>query len=207
MNFWHYIVVGLMVGWGVAIPIGPMNLEIIRRNLHFGIKAGLSFGLGIVTADLSYLLLLSLGAFTILSYPKLMAGIGIVGAIILFWFAYKTLTMPAIYNPEAKQSSPSWHNMRDGYLLTLLSPFTILFWASMSSQIAVSAVSAPHAMTGIGIGVMLGTSSWMLGFNWVLYKTRHFISAKTMHYFNIIGGVILLGFASYGVIKAIELLS
>lgn len=201
----HYLLVGLLVGWGVAIPMGPMNLEIIRRNLHYGLKAGLSFGLGICSADLSYLILLNLGALAILSHSRLMGVIGILGALVLIWFAYKTFKMPLAKNPEPKPGIRSWHNLRDGYLLTLLSPFTILFWASMSSQIAVSAVAAEHAMLGIALGVILGTNSWMVGYNLVLHRTRHYISARAMRYFNLIGGVILLGFAAYGIIEAMKL--
>lgn len=203
----RYIIVGLLVGWGVAIPMGPMNLEIIRRNLNYGLQAGLRFGLGICSADLTYLILLNLGALTIISHSRLMGVIGILGAMVLIWFAYKTFKMPAVSNPEVKPAAPSWHNLRDGYLLTLLSPFTILFWTSMSSQIAVNAVASQHAMLGIAIGVILGTNSWMIGFNLVLHRTRHYISAKTMAYFNLIGGMILLGFAVYGIIAAIKLLS
>lgn len=56
----HVYFLGVLVGFGVAIPIGPMNLEIIRRNLNFGLSSGLSFGVGIISADLTYLLLLNL---------------------------------------------------------------------------------------------------------------------------------------------------
>ncbi len=31
-----HLLFGLLLGWGAAIPIGPMNLEIIRRNLRYG---------------------------------------------------------------------------------------------------------------------------------------------------------------------------
>jgi L-lysine exporter family protein LysE/ArgO len=203
----HDFLIGLIMGWGVAIPIGPMNLEIIRRNLRHGISAGLQFGLGICSADLTYLLLLNLGALTIISHSRIMGIVGLVGAMIMAWFGYKTLRMKTPTAREGQlQHSISWHNLRDGYVLTLFSPFTILFWLSMSSQIAVHAVgSQPHSMLMIGLGVVLGTVSWMIGFNLVLHRTRHYLSAKTMHNFNLIGGVILIGFAIFGVIQAIKL--
>ncbi len=32
----HFLIFGLLLGLGAAIPIGPVNLEIIRRNLKDG---------------------------------------------------------------------------------------------------------------------------------------------------------------------------
>ncbi len=207
MQMWHLYFFGLLIGWGVAIPIGPMNLEIIRRNLRFGLPAGLSFGLGIISADLSYLLLLNLGFLTVLIHtPVIMLPISLGGALILIWFGIKTLRMPApTLAVKQSPSEPLWKNTRDGYLLTLLSPFTILFWASMSSQIALSG-STPHTVTAMTLGVMSGVSSWMIGLNLVLHITRHRLSAHLMHQLNRGGGLILLGFALFGLYKSLHFL-
>ena len=203
----HLYLFGLLIGWGVAIPIGPMNLEIIRRNLRFGLPSGLSFGLGIISADLTYLLLLNLGILAVLIHTQaIMLPIGIAGSAILFWFGIKTLRMQPP-NPHSIQTKaePLWRQSRDGYLLTLFSPFTILFWASMSSEIAISD-SGPHHMIAMALGIMTGVISWMIGLNIVLYFTRHRLSAKIMHILNRSGGIILLGFALFGFWRSLHFL-
>lgn len=203
-NALHEYILGLLVGWGVAIPIGPMNLEIIRRNLTFGWPSGLSFGLGICAADVTYLLLLNAGALVWFMHSQWMGVIGVLGSLVLFWFAYQTFTMPpATYALSRQAPEALWRQVRDGYLLTLLSPFTILFWASMSSQIAVSSQGA-KSMVWMVLGVMSGTVSWMGGLNTVLHFTHHRLSPTTMHYLNLSGGVILLGFAIFGLWHSIH---
>jgi L-lysine exporter family protein LysE/ArgO len=205
MDMTHVYFFGLLIGWGVAVPIGPMNLEIIRRNLSFGLRYGLSFGTGIVSADLSYLLLLNLGILTVLAHhPMMLTPIALAGSVILFWFGLKTLRMPplSIHNNPAFKQLISQH-IRDGYLLTLLSPFTILFWASMSSQIAVSG-SGPHRLLIMSLGVMTGVCSWMFGLNIALHLTRHRISPRVMHALNRTGGVILIGFACFGLWRGFQ---
>ncbi len=203
----HLYVLGLLIGWGVAIPIGPMNLEIIRRNLSFGFASGLSFGLGIISADLSYLLLLNLGFLAILVHRQaVMLPIGFAGSLILLWFGIKTLRMPPPKRAtKSHHRDPLWQQTRDGYLLTLLSPFTILFWASMSSGIAVSSQGHTN-MLAMALGVMTGVTSWMLGLNTVLYFTHHRFSDRAMLILNRCGGLILLGFALFGVWRSLALL-
>ncbi|MCX7123278.1 MAG: LysE family translocator [Gammaproteobacteria bacterium] len=203
----HLYLFGLLIGWGVAIPIGPMNLEIIRRNLGFGLPSGLSFGLGIVSADFTYLLLLNLGILAVLVHTRvIMLPIGILGSLILFWFAIKTLRMnPPTTQSKRLKAEPLWRQTRDGYLLTLLSPFTILFWASMSSEIAVSS-TGPHSMLFMGLGIMSGVISWMLGLNTALYFTGHRLSPRLMHLLNRSGGIILLAFALFSLWQSLHFL-
>jgi threonine/homoserine/homoserine lactone efflux protein len=41
----HLLLFGILLGMGAAIPIGPINLEIIRRNLRFGTSFGIATGM------------------------------------------------------------------------------------------------------------------------------------------------------------------
>ena len=88
--------------------------------------------------------------------------------------------------------------------MTLLNPMTIVFWASVSTQIATLSYHGVAAAVYVGVGVLLGTVSWIIGLNTALHIIRHRISAKVMHYFNIAGGVILIGFAVFGFIHAMR---
>lgn len=206
MIAFHLYSLGLFIGLGVAIPIGPMNLEIIRRNLNWGVSSGISFGAGIVSADMTYLLLLNLGVLmTIVHNKAVMVPVGAVGSLVLMWFAYKTLSMETAKLKAARGKPPAlWVQARDGYLLTLTSPFTILFWASMSSQIAVNGSSSHHGIGWMAFGVMTGVTGWMLGFNMALFLMRHRLSDRTIHVLNRAGGLILLAFALFGLWRCFD---
>lgn len=203
----HYYLLGLLVGLGVAIPIGPMNIEIIRRNLTYGLTTGIIFGVGIVTADLTYFILLNLGVETLLTDPRIIFPIGIIGSCILIWFAYKAWTMKIKQNTKGLENpGPLWKQTRDGYLLTLSSPLTILFWASMSSTVAISGTGT-NPMIATALGVMTGVVGWMLGLNGALQITRDHLPQKAMYYLNHIGSIILLGFALFGIWRSFHLLA
>ena len=46
-----FLFAGLLVGFSIAVPIGPMGLLCIQRTLASGLRAGVSTGLGAATAN------------------------------------------------------------------------------------------------------------------------------------------------------------
>ena len=199
----HLILIGLLLGWGAAVPVGPINLEIIRRNLRFGAKYGIALGMGADLVDLTYLILLSAGALAILTHPLVLKVVGIIGSIVLVWFGISALRMKTnkstSNNSIEKQTtySPLRHFF-EGYVMTMFNPYTILFWSALSAQIANLAHKGTHAPIYTAIGVILGTTSWVLVLNITLHFTKHRLSAKVIDRLNFGGGIILLAFAALG---------
>ncbi len=199
-----HLVFGLMLGWGAAIPIGPMNLEIIRRNLKYGSLYGVALGIGACTADVTYIILLALGALTILHYAIVLKIVGILGSLVLAWFGYSALKLNSNKLDQqpnrltSPQNTALWLHTRDGYILTLINPYTILFWSSVSSQIAVMSQNSHLPLFYASVGVLIATLSWVISLNIVLNFTKHRLSSKTMQLFNYFGGVLLLLFAVLG---------
>src|SRR5688500_17340934 len=102
----HFLLMGILLGMGAAIPIGPVNLEIIRRNLRFGTPYGIVLGLGACTADVTYLFLLSIGALSLLQYPHVLKTFGLGGSLLLAWFAISAFRN-ASFSLEKNAPSPS----------------------------------------------------------------------------------------------------
>ena len=202
----HLLLFGIILGWGVAIPLGPLNVEIIRRNIGFGTRYGVAMAIGATSADTTYIVLLLCGVLLFLSQPAVLEVVGILGAFVLGYFAYKSLTAQPIDDHHKIQKQSLLRTWLAGYLMALLSPFTIIFWASVSTQIASFAYGKPNALLLATLGVIIGTLSWSMSLNTVLHFTRHKISKKVMRWFNIIGGLILLGFAITGVVHSIQLM-
>lgn len=197
---------GLFLGWGAAIPIGAINLEIIRRNLRFSTASGLAFGLGACMADVTYLVLLSIGILQFLNYPLVLKITGIVGSLILAWFGWTALRQkPVTDSDDTTVLMPSYSllkHARESYLLTLINPFNIIFWSSVSALIATK-TQTEYATLYAGAGVLLGTFSWVCGLNLLLHFTRHRLSVQTIHKMNMAGGILLLGFAFFGLVNSI----
>ncbi len=201
----HMLLVGFLLGMGAAIPVGLVNLEIIRRNLRYGMSYGVSTGLGACSADVVYLILLCLGAMTLLQYPNVLRGLGLVGSFVLAWFAYNAFRakIPEVHENDVKPLLLVF--LLQGFIITLINPYTILFWSSVSSQVSMLALSSKYALWLAGLGVILGTVGWVLMLNIILHFTRHHLTVNTIRHLNYLGGMILLGFAVYGIYHVFQI--
>ena len=197
----HVLFVGILLGMGAAVPVGPVNLEIIRRNLRFGTPYGMVTGIGACGADVTYLILLCLGALALLQYPDVLRTLSGVGSLILAWFAIQAFRAKKfdLSNPIATPSL--WRYGIEGYVITLINPYTILFWASISSQVAT--LTAPNGLLLSGLGVVIGTVGWVLILNISLHFTRHKLSHTAIKLLNHSGGIILMCFAGLGMWRAV----
>lgn len=186
----------LLLGYGAAVPIGPMNVEIARRNLRFGTRFGICFGLGACTADLVYLVLIAVGALAILQTTLMIQIVGIIGGLLLTWFGISALRLKEVKATNNNAIPPSiFKNYLQGLGLTLLNPITIIFWGSVSSHIVLTSDQQPHALAIAGAGVAVATLSWVFSINTLLHRTKHRLSDKITHKLNTFGGIILLIFA------------
>lgn len=51
---WEFLAKGLIIGFAIAAPVGPIGVLCIRRTFADGQAAGLATGLGAATADAFY---------------------------------------------------------------------------------------------------------------------------------------------------------
>ncbi len=193
----HTYFLTLFLGLALAIPVGPVTIEMMRRNLRFGASRGIVMGCGATSADVLYLLLLLFGVLPFLTNSSLLHILGIAGAIVLIWFAYKAMRAP---KPEANNNDNDQsllHCFSSGFLIALLSPFNLIFWISMAAQLASIIDQGKQEYLFACLGLFTGTAIWFVSLNLVVHHTRHYLGGKTMKYLNYIGGIGLLGFAVY----------
>lgn len=202
----HAFWLGLLLGWGAAIPIGPVNLEIIRRHLQINLTNGLVFGFGACSTDLAYLsaLSLSVNLLTFLHEPWVLRCFGIAGSFVLLYFAWQTFRP----NKHTLGSGPKRHsllrNYCDGVLMTAFNPGTILFWTAITSQLSLIQLSGQQHLLLAGLGVISSTVSWVVFLNAVLILTKHRLTPRMMRRLDISGGIVLIGFAIFSLWTAIN---
>src|SRR5277367_2087500 len=57
----NFFIKGLIIGFAIAAPVGPIGVLCIQRSLHDGFKMGLMTGMGAALADGTYGLVAGLG--------------------------------------------------------------------------------------------------------------------------------------------------
>lgn len=81
----YTLVQNILLGLTLAAPIGPVNLEIIKRGLNSGFKQAFLTGAGAMCADTTYLILIFFGLTSFLNFAFMKIFLGIAGSIILIY--------------------------------------------------------------------------------------------------------------------------
>ena len=187
-------ITGILLGLGVAIPIGPLNILIMNYSLSsFG--RGFALGMGAMSADILYFVLLSLGVLVVFDNPWIFKSIAIFGAIFLLymaWTCYKNASkmLAKISNTERGESLLACY--LKGLGLNSINPFIIGFWLSLSSVVASSANWMIAAL-----GVLLALFAWVLRLSLATSLARRIISAKVARIFSYVSAVLMLFFTAF----------
>ena len=187
-------ITGILLGLGVAIPIGPLNILIMNYSLSsFG--RGFALGMGAMSADILYFVLLSLGVLVVFDNPWIFKSIALFGAIFLLymaWACYKNASKMLAKISCAERGENLLACYLKGLGLNSINPFIIGFWLSLSSVIATSANWMIAAL-----GVLLALFAWVLGLSIVTSLARRIISAKVARIFSYVSAVLMLFFTAF----------
>lgn len=191
---------GIIIGFSIAAPVGPIGLLCLRRALHDGRAVGLISGLGAASADAIFGVVAALGwtavTTTLLEYRFWLQG---AGGLFLCYLGVTTFRAPA---PTAAASD----RMRTGWgaayfstlLLTLTNPLTILSFLGIFAGVGLNPQSdGPWAAGMLVSGVFIGSAAW-----WVLLTgcagwLGPRLDAGGLRGVNLISGIILVGFGGW----------
>jgi threonine/homoserine/homoserine lactone efflux protein len=195
---------GLLIGFAIAVPVGPIGFLCLRRTLVYGRLTGFVSGLGAATADAFYGLVAALGisaisGFLLRNETWLQLG----GGLFLVVLGLKTALAEAPANDPAAIPPPpptrSWHAAFLSTLaLTLASPATILAFLAIFAGLGLGskADSYLHALELVA-GVFLGSATWWLALSFGAGVLRDRLHAKTLHVMHVISGLCIAALGTW----------
>lgn len=182
---------GILLGLGVAVPFGPLNVLILSYALK-SFKNAFALGLGAMSADIFYMLLLLLGALHFLSEGLVRQIVAVLGFCFLTYMAFLMLKSKAKtleFNAKFQQESVLKSYFK-GFGLNILNPFIIGFWASVSLIFTQSA-SAQMMVLGLFLAIL----AWVFSLAFIVAKFSHLFTAKIVRIINVVSAVIIEYFA------------
>lgn len=182
---------GLLLGFGAAVPVGPVNILIMSYSLK-RYALGTGVGLGSMSVDIFYMLLMSFGLLKFLNQPMFLNLLSIFGFLFLLYIAYLTYkSADLLVAKELNLKENSFLSCyAKGVLLNLVNPYIIGFWISVSS-FAASSSNALMSLSGLIISIGL----WILGLPLVVSKSKRFISQTTAKIFAYVSALLMVVFA------------
>lgn len=198
---------GMSVGIVLAAPVGPINVEILRRGLLAGPKAGWLVGIGAMTADTIFAAIIVSGVSGIADRPALRAPLFLAGAAMLGWIGFasirEALGGPIELNPGARGASRSFVT---GFLMAALNPMGIVYWLSVGSALVAAAVAqAGRAGSPVLVGgVFFGIFCWVSGLALAIRAGRRWVGGGVLRWITGVSGVVLLGFALWFAVQGLS---
>ena len=181
---------GLMLGFGAAVPLGPINLLIMNEALR-SYKKALFIGLGAMSADITYLIGILYGITTYLKDEIVLNFLSTFGGFILIYLGYLTFKgrKQKIHKVKSITGSTLLSGYVKGYLLTLLNPYTILFWLSVTTY----STSTENFLITI-LGLVCAITIWITLMPYLIHVKKHMISNEISSVIAVISSVVLLLF-------------
>jgi threonine/homoserine/homoserine lactone efflux protein len=159
----NLFVKGLIVGFCLAAPVGPIAVLCVQRTMQHGRMAGFVSGLGAAAADALYGTLAAFGVTFIseflLDHRMFFQRVG--GAILCVLGVRLLLLRPPQNTSEKKTDRGLSRDFLSTLVLTLTNPMTFIAFAAIFTTLGIGVVRGHSVLTVELVGgVFLGSAVW-----------------------------------------------
>lgn len=200
-----FLIKGIILGFSIAAPVGPIGILCIRKTLQFGKLSGFFSGLGAALADMIYGSIAAFG-LTMISNALLASQfwLKLIGGIFLVYLGIKTF----FSKPKSQEDKKLTHQalLKDfitTFFLTLTNPMTIIAFLAIFAGFGLSNTGNLMQASFLVLGVFLGSCLWWLILSEFVTLFRKKIEKKMMKWINRIAGLIILGFGIFALFSSL----
>jgi threonine/homoserine/homoserine lactone efflux protein len=203
---------GLISGWLLSIPVGPINLTILNEGARRGFKWAALIGLGATVMEVIYCFIAFTGFASFFTRGYINLGLELFSVGFLLFLGVKFLLAKSVQAaPVALRATAGRIEMRieeklhphsgfmTGLVRVMANVGVLIFWIILAAHFMSPArewVSPdwPGKLACVA-GVGLGTGSWFLGLSWVVSLGHGKWSERTLLRIEHISGVVLVALA------------
>jgi len=156
---------GLIIGFVIAAPVGPIGVLCARRTLMHGRRAGFYSGMGAATADAIYGFIAAFGLTFISAFLiDHQFSLRLIGGGLLFYLGIKAFIARPVKKTDLPRSARHYAGLYTStFFLTLTNPMTILSFAAVFAGFGLAGTMGSVLSAAVLIvGVFLGSGLWWL---------------------------------------------
>jgi threonine/homoserine/homoserine lactone efflux protein len=182
---------GALLGLSLVAPPGPVMAIMSTAAAQGRPREAVRTALGAITADATWLAIVTLGFLTVLRrYPRIVGALGVAGGAMPLWMAWD--------GARAVRRGVRGASVRGSYRLGLMtvlaSPFSFGWWMA-SGPIVISSLGWP-GIAGLFVSLLIYAVSISYALSWLGARVAH-----TATVFSVIGVMML---AAFGVLFIVE---
>jgi threonine/homoserine/homoserine lactone efflux protein len=196
---------GLLIGFSIAAPVGPIGVLCIRRTLAQGRAAGLASGLGAASADAVYGCIAGFG-LTFISGLLIsqQSWLKLIGGAFLCYLGIRTL----LAQPAERAAAAGGMGLAGAYtstfFLTLTNPTTILSFVAVFAGLGLASMGADYAAAAmLVLGVFAGSALWWLLLSGGVGMFRASFDTRAMRWVNRISGGVITAFGLLALVSLV----
>lgn len=185
---------GLIIGFSIAAPVGPIGVLCIHRTLAEGRASGLVSGIGAATADAIYGCIAGFGlAFVSSILIGQQVWIRFIGGIFLFYLGFKTFQTKPLEQAVSEGGNSLVGAYASTFFLTLMNPITVLAFTAIFAGLGLIGVSYVSAAVLV-MGVFIGSALWWVILSYGVSVLRTKFNPHGLQWVNRISGITIAGF-------------
>lgn len=205
------IPVGLIVGFLIAAPVGPVNVLCIQRAIERGFWGGIAAGIGSVMGDGLIALLAGMGVGAVSgAIESHRAIIQVIGGLAVIAFGIKLLKSEPRLRPASEVDNPNvglkdfiW-DIPQTFFLTVTNPGAVLglfaIFSGVSTYVEVHSTIDVLLMVA---AIMGGSVLWWVSLSKLISRYRHHIEQTHLGLINRVAGILLAGFGGLLLLEVI----
>ncbi|KON84625.1 lysine transporter LysE [Rossellomorea marisflavi] len=198
-----FLLKGLLIGFTVAAPVGPIGILCINRTLSKGRLTGFVSGLGAASADAIYGCIAAFGLTFITSFlisQKLW--LQLIGGLFLCYLGIQTYRSRPAGHAASARGGGLLKSYTSVFFLTVTNPMTILFFIGIFSGIGLGKSSFDMGSALLMVtGVFLGSAAWWLSLSFGVSLFRKKFSDDSLAWINRLSGIIVFGFGVFALLQ------
>lgn len=188
-----FLLKGIITGFGMAVPIGPIGIICIRKTLYHGKAQGQVVGIGAAIADLFYSCIAAFGISFISNFiAREHVWIRVVGGILLLIIGIKTFLAKPKVKDTGIEEAKGLTAFVSVLFLTLSNPLTFFAFIAIFSALGIEKEFQFLSALSLVAGVFIGSFGWFFLLSSFVNRYKGKVSAKGWFWLNKVAGIIII---------------
>ncbi|WP_394219261.1 LysE family translocator [Halobacillus trueperi] len=192
------VVSSIVLGLSIAAPVGPINIEIMRRGLTYGFWSAFCVGLGGMSSDLLLMAAMFFGAGVFLTWTWVQVILMLVGCVVLVHAGWTSLRAKEEWRVEEGYERHSKGQALLSYIRGVViagtNPMNLLFWISIYGSVLSGALQEENMFRSFIISsmVFLGIGLWNANLAFFVHFGRYLVNSSLLKWIQGIASLVLI---------------